>query len=110
VAGVESPKLIRVPDLLDANESTWAFVVANRVGREGKLQFRRLEPLGADDRSRSYCGRTADAHAVPSTGGREGAGCSRRGRKCLEGTPHPHCGTALDTNLPPKLLSAHECR
>jgi hypothetical protein len=33
-------------DLLDANESTWAFVTVDRVGDEGKSHVTALEELG----------------------------------------------------------------
>jgi hypothetical protein len=52
--------LDRLDDLLDANESTWAFVFVGRVGWNGTLLLKALVMLGSIDGCRSYCGRTAD--------------------------------------------------
>jgi hypothetical protein len=38
------------PDLLDANEMTWAFVAVDLVGRAKKPQARELKPLAGIDR------------------------------------------------------------
>jgi hypothetical protein len=48
--------------LLDANESTWAFVFVGRVGWNGTLLVKSLVMLASIDGPRSYCGRTADEH------------------------------------------------
>jgi hypothetical protein len=53
-------KGIRTPDLLDANESTWAFMPVDRVGCDRKPHVRALEQLGSKGFRRSYCGLTAD--------------------------------------------------
>lgn len=49
-------------DLLDANESTWAFVFVGGVGWNGTLLVKSLVGLASIDGCRSYCGRTADEH------------------------------------------------
>jgi hypothetical protein len=49
-------------DLLDANESTWAFVFVGRVGWNGILLVKSLVMLASIESRRSYCGRTADEH------------------------------------------------
>jgi hypothetical protein len=50
----------RIPDPLDANESTWAFVAVYCVGLEGNPQANGLEPLASNGGRLNYCGRTAD--------------------------------------------------
>jgi hypothetical protein len=47
-------------DLLDANESTWAFEALDRVGRIKKPHVRRLEPFVRYACRRNYCGLIAD--------------------------------------------------
>ena len=74
-------------DLLDANESTWAFVVIGSVGRNVRLHVTRLATLARRDGCRSYCGRTADRKA--SSGEREDAGGSRRSQVSQRGQPPP---------------------
>ena len=53
-------KGIRTPDLLDANESTWAFALVEQVGGAGKLHVTWLVTLASNERCRNYCGRAAD--------------------------------------------------
>jgi hypothetical protein len=76
-------KGIRTPDLLDANESTWAFVAVDFVGRRGKRQVNRLEAFTSEERRRSYCGRIADARPIQLHGEKalavQGEGDHRRG-------------------------------
>jgi hypothetical protein len=74
------------PDLLDANESTWAFVDVDSVGSGEKPQLRRLESLAVEDRYRSYCLRTADA-ALFCSPEREGAGLFKATADCGRGHP-----------------------
>jgi hypothetical protein len=50
-------------DLLDANESTWAFVFVGRVGWNGTLLVKSLVTLANIDSCRSCCGHTADEHS-----------------------------------------------
>jgi hypothetical protein len=45
------------PDVLDANEWTWAFVAVYGVGLEGKPQANGLEPLASEGACLNYCGR-----------------------------------------------------
>ena len=47
-------------DLLDANESTWAFGFVGRVGWNGTLLVKALVMLASMDGCRSYWGRIAD--------------------------------------------------
>ena len=77
------------PDLLDANECTWAFVNVGIVGRNAKQHVKTLAALAKKDGCRSYCGRTADATAPRSPGEREGAGRARHALPGPKGTPHP---------------------
>src|SRR5690349_17513344 len=59
----------RTPDLLDANESTWAFVAVNTVGCDRKSLARALVMLAGDGGSRNCCGRVADARRyLPDSG------------------------------------------
>ena len=54
---------MRTADLLDANETTWAFVAVERVGRVRTALVRGLAALAAKDRYRNYCGRST---SIPS--------------------------------------------
>jgi hypothetical protein len=65
-------------DLLDANESTMAFVVVDGVGSAGKSQASGLESLASLCGCLNYCGRTADASLVllPSYPARRSAFCT----------------------------------
>jgi len=47
-------------DLLDANETTWAFVGVDGVDEAAERLLSALAMLGRDGRCRSFCGRTAD--------------------------------------------------
>jgi len=47
----------RTPDLLDANESTWAFVAVYSAGRERYSQVIGFEPLANEGSCLNYCGR-----------------------------------------------------
>jgi len=55
------------PDLLDANETTWAFAPVDGVGRVNNTQVKRLATLASSEAGRSYCGRTADARLCVRT-------------------------------------------
>jgi hypothetical protein len=57
------------PDLIDANEWTWAFVGVDRVGNDENRQVSALTALVGEDRRRSYCGRAADGNLAPNFGG-----------------------------------------
>jgi hypothetical protein len=45
------------PDLLDANESNWAFVGVDRVDLTENRHVKDFVTLASEDRCRSYCGR-----------------------------------------------------
>jgi hypothetical protein len=47
-------------DLLDANETTWAFVDVDHVGRVKKRQVKKLATLVSVGVCWNYCGRIAD--------------------------------------------------
>jgi len=57
------------PDLLDANEWTWAFVGVDRVDFTENRHVKEFVTLASEDRCRSYCGRTADGTESPHTRG-----------------------------------------
>jgi hypothetical protein len=63
-------------DLLDANESTWAFALVEHVGGAGKLHVTWLVTLASDERCRNYCGRTADGPVGEQVGCTDGSWCS----------------------------------
>jgi hypothetical protein len=79
----------RVPDLLDANESTWAFGADVGVGWAANPQLRRLETLASYEGCRSYCGRAADAIVWTNFPERGGAGRTRRQALAVRGHPPP---------------------
>ena len=75
-------------DLLDANESTWAFVAVDFVGCGDNYQVKRLATLASTGGSRNYCGPTANGRSELD-GERAGAGCTRRAVVHGKGAPHP---------------------
>src|SRR5271170_6537305 len=77
-------------DLLDANETSWAFAGAYGVGYSGNTKVIEFVPLAGDDGWLSYCGRTADdARSDAIFPERERALAARGGARRGEGAPHP---------------------
>jgi hypothetical protein len=76
-------------DLLDANETAWAFADVDCVGFVNNQQVKRLRALATSVCCRSYCGRTADGATSGHTGVRAGAGLARRHIVRERGTPTP---------------------
>jgi hypothetical protein len=83
--------------LLDANETNWAFVVVDGVGRVNNQQVRTLARLTRHDGCRSYCGRIADGALFdPDSTERERALAVRGAQSlALRGTPTPPSGTGI---------------
>ena len=75
-------------DLLDANESTWAFVFVGRVGCILRPQVEEFVLLANTTGRWNYCGRVADA-LLDARAERGGAGGTRRCFTTLESTPPP---------------------
>ena len=85
-------------DLLDANESTWAFAAVDCISDGGLPQFIRLGVLATADRCRYYSGRAADdTGRLVGAGEREDAEPFEARLKSLSdrGTPHPLAGWNL---------------
>jgi hypothetical protein len=82
---------VETTDLLDANESTWAFAVVDRIGCDRKPLVKALAMLVGDGARRDYCGRSADAATTRrSSAEREKAlSRSRRASIALRGHPPP---------------------
>ena len=76
-------------DLLDANESTWAFVAVDRVGCLNNEQVKRLATLARVGVCWNYCGRIADGTIRPASRERERALVVRGAAQIATGTPTP---------------------
>jgi hypothetical protein len=83
---VASTNAMSYADLLDANESTWAF---DAVGCVKNLLVRRLAALALVARGRSYCGWTADAARDAIAGEKEDAGPFKARWRVSRGYPPP---------------------
>lgn len=75
-----------VIDLLDANESTWAFVVTDSVDADVGQQVAALAML-ATRAAVGHCGRTADASSDAISPEREGVLAVRGARQSVERAP-----------------------
>ena len=90
------------PDLLDANESTWAFASVDIVGRNAKQHVRTLATSANNERRRSYCGRTADGVILPRVLMQTQMPWGRSRIRLDAGVPHighPSEATTLDANM-----------
>jgi hypothetical protein len=76
-------------DLLDANESIWAFVLVDRVGSAGKSLVGALIMLANDGAWRICCGRSADAEGYPPDFADERAGAVPIEARSLPGKSYP---------------------
>lgn len=88
------------PDLIDANETTWAFVAVCFVEFVRSQQVKQLAKLASWNGCRRYCGRTADCDpSLRFRPERERALAVRGVGHVTSGDPPPHCAVLSPVSL-----------